>query len=117
MIRFRTGDLAVYGGRRQGRVVLPNGVLGRVDQMVKVKGVKLYPSELGSVLAPFGIRRYRVVIERKANGTDAFVLEVLAASVPDGLAEAVRRRTGIRPDRIEVRSELPDGLLEDRRQT
>jgi len=115
MVRFRTGDLAVYGGRRDGRVVLPHGVIGRVDLMVKVKGVKLYPSELGSVLRAFGIERYRVVVEKKASGTDAFVLEVVAEAVPEGVAEAVRARTGIRPDRVEARAELPEGLLLDRR--
>ncbi len=115
MVRFRTGDLAVYGGRRAGRVVLPHGVVGRVDGMVKVKGVKLYPSELASVLRAFGIERYRVVVERKPSGTDAFVLEVVAEAVPEGVAEAVRARTGIRPDRVVARPELPEGLLLDRR--
>ena len=115
MVRFRTGDLAVYGGRRDGRVLLPHGVIGRVDQMVKVKGVKLYPSELASVLRAFGVERYRVVVEKKPSGTDAFVLEIVAEEVPEGLAEAVRTRTGLRPDRVEALSELPEGMLEDRR--
>jgi len=33
---------------------------------------------MASVLRAFGIERYRVVVEKKPSGTDAFVLEVLA---------------------------------------
>jgi phenylacetate-CoA ligase len=113
MVRFRTGDLAEVR-YRDGRAVLPRGVIGRVDQMVKVKGVKLYPSELAGVVRRFGIEKYRVVVEKKPSGTDALMLEVVAEDVPEGLAEAVRAATGLRPDRIRPVQGV-EGLLEDRR--
>ena len=113
MVRFRTGDLAEVR-YRDGRVVLPRGVIGRVDRMVKVKGVKLYPSELAGVLRGFGIERYRVVVEKKPSGTDLLALEVVAERVPEGLAEAVRAATGLRPDRIEAVAGV-EGIVEDRR--
>ena len=53
LLRYRTGDLTI---RRttdpvHGRTVnLPRVVFGRTDDMVKVKGVKVYPSEIRSVL-------------------------------------------------------------------
>ena len=113
MVRFRTGDLAEVR-YRDGRVVLPRGVIGRVDQMVKVKGVKLYPSELAGVLKGFGIERYRVVVEKKPSGTDALVVEVVSERVPEGLAEAIKAATGLWPDRLEPVAAV-EGLLEDRR--
>jgi len=115
MIRFQTGDLALFGGLRAGRVYLPRGVIGRVDQMVKVKGVKLYPSELAPLLRAYGVERYRVVIEKKPSGTDALILEIQGDAVPEGLEGALRERTGLRVDRIEVLPEVQGGLLEDRR--
>ncbi len=113
MIRFRTGDLAQVR-YRDGRVVLPRGVIGRVDLMVKVKGVKLYPSELAHVVRGFGLERYRVVVEKKPSGTDALILEVVTTEVPEGLAEAVKRATGLTPDRV-VPVAAVEGVLEDRR--
>lgn len=85
--------------------------------MVKVKGVKLYPTELAPILAGFGLdpRGFQVVVETKEGGTDALVLRVKAAAVPEGLAEAVRHATGLRVDRIETAEELECGLVVDRR--
>ncbi|WP_287371356.1 AMP-binding protein [Oceanithermus sp.] len=116
MIRFRTGDLAIAERTAEG-LRLPRGVFGRTDTMVKVKGVKLYPTELAPILAGFGLdpRGFQVVVETKEGGTDALVLRVKAAAVPEGLADAVRRATGLRVDRIEAAGEIEGGLVVDRR--
>ena len=53
---------------------LPRGVIGRVDEMLKVKGVKLYPKELGAILASIpglDAQQYRLVVSRTASGTDS----------------------------------------------
>ena len=116
IIRFRTGDLAI--AERSGRGLrLLRGVFGRADTMVKVKGVKLYPTELAPILAGFGLgpRGFQVAVETKEGGTDALVLRVKAAAVPEGPAEAVRRATGLRVDRIETAEGLEGGLVVDRR--
>ncbi|MFC6731119.1 phenylacetate--CoA ligase family protein [Haladaptatus sp. GCM10025893] len=65
LVRYRTGDLADVGVR-DGRVVLPNGVIGRTDGRLKVKGVKLYPEAVGLVLAGFdGLTgNYRLTVSR-----------------------------------------------------
>jgi hypothetical protein len=85
MVRFRTGDLAI-AERREGLAVLPRGVFGRTDTMVKVKGVKLYPTELAPILAGFGLdpRGFQVVVERKLEGTDKLILRLKAEKVPPG---------------------------------
>jgi phenylacetate-coenzyme A ligase PaaK-like adenylate-forming protein len=50
VLRFRTGDLKQKGSR-DGKLILPRGVFGRTDSMVKIKGVKVYPRELLFLLA------------------------------------------------------------------
>ena len=116
MVRFRTGDLAV-AERREGLTVLPRGVFGRTDQMVKVKGVKLYPTELAPVLAGFGLdpKGFQVVVERKLEGTDKLVLRLKAEKVPPGLFEAIQKATGLKVDEVELVETLEGGLLVDRR--
>ncbi|KGQ22722.1 phenylacetate--CoA ligase family protein [Thermus filiformis] len=116
MLRFRTGDLAV-AERREGRLVLPRGVFGRTDSMVKVKGVKLYPTELAPILAGFGLepRGFQVVVDRKEGGTDKLVLKVKAERVPEGLLEAVQRATGLRVDEVVAEPGLSGPLLLDNR--
>ncbi len=116
MVRFRTGDLAV-AERREGLTVLPRGVFGRTDQMVKVKGVKLYPTELAPILAGFGLdsRGFQVVVERKLEGTDKLVLRLKAEKVPPGLFEAIQKATGLRVDEAELVEALEGGLVVDRR--
>ncbi|GAA5334325.1 MULTISPECIES: phenylacetate--CoA ligase family protein [Thermus] len=116
MVRFRTGDLAM-AERREGLTVLPRGVFGRTDQMVKVKGVKLYPTELAPLLAGFGLdpKGFQVVVERKLEGTDKLVLRLKADKVPPGLYEAIQKATGLRLDEVELVSELEGGLVVDRR--
>lgn len=116
MVRFRTGDLAV-AERRGGLTLLPRGVFGRTDAMVKVKGVKLYPTELGPILAGFGLdpKGFQVVVERKLEGTDKLVLRLKAEKVPAGLLEAITKATGLKVDEVELVGELEGGLVVDRR--
>jgi phenylacetate-CoA ligase len=116
MVRFRTGDLAI-ALRREGLTVLPRGVFGRTDAMVKVKGVKLYPTELAPILAGFGLdpRGFQVVVERKLEGTDKLILRLKAEKVPPGLPEAIAKATGLKVDEVELTGELEGGLVVDRR--
>lgn len=92
LFRFRTGDLGIMVDRPCpcGRSrTMPEGVLGRVDNMVKVKGVKLYPREVERVLAAVpGLAgaRYQVVVRNRA-GVDHLLLRV-ASELNE---EAVRR--------------------------
>lgn len=117
MIRFRTGDLAVVS-RREGRLCLPRGVIGRTDLMVKVKGVKLYPTELAPLLMAFGIdprSGAQLVVETKEGGTDKLILRVKAEAVPPQLGAALQQATGIRLDEIVAVSELEGPPLVDKR--
>lgn len=72
MIRYRTGDLvqAETGSSPGGRALLrlKGGVLGRVDDMVIIRGNNVFPSSLEAIVRRFdAIAEYRVeVITRRA---------------------------------------------------
>ncbi|GEM82816.1 phenylacetate--CoA ligase family protein [Meiothermus hypogaeus] len=117
MIRFRTGDLAVVS-RKGGRLCLPRGVIGRTDLMVKVKGVKLYPTELAPLLMAFGIDPRggaQLVVETKEGGTDKLTLRIKAEAVPPQLGPALQQATGIRLDDIQADPALEGPPLVDKR--
>jgi phenylacetate-CoA ligase len=62
LIRYRTGDLVILThqpcacGRKSARMV--GGILGRVDDMITVRGVNLFPSAIENI-----IRRHPEVVE------------------------------------------------------
>ncbi len=117
MVRFRTGDLAQVE-YPNGQLVLPRGVIGRTDLMAKVKGVKLYPLELGPVLLAYGLEGrsgFQVVVTRKDNGTDHLSLRLAGTTPPQGLAEALQRATGLRFDALESVAEISGSPLLDLR--
>ena len=124
LVRYRTGDLTVMrttppvSGRTQ---CLPQVVFGRTDDMVKVKGVKLYPSEMQSVLRGIdGLAGgWRLTVSTGAGGGDRIAL-ALAGSGGEAARAAVAQRfksqTLIAADEIEIVAALPDGpALVDRR--
>lgn len=117
MIRFRTGDLAVVE-RENGRVRLPRGVIGRTDLMVKVKGVKLYPTELAPLLMAYGLDPrggVQVVVDKAESGTDTLALRLKALTVPVGLEDALKKATGLKFDALEADPVLEGPPLVDKR--
>ncbi len=116
LVRYRTGDLTIRQTTApvHGRTVcLPRVVFGRTDEMVKVKGVKIYPSEIRPVL--LGIAgltgRYRLTVESE-RGRDRLGLTLEGTADADALAAVdarFRSQTLIGADRIEVVQALDDG--------
>ncbi len=79
-IRYRTGDLVRHSGYSCscGRtfLALTGGVLGRVDDMLIVRGVNVYPSALADVLHRFPeVSEYRVIVTQ-AGPMDEIALQV-----------------------------------------
>jgi phenylacetate-CoA ligase len=80
VIRYRTGDLVRHGGYSCacGRtfLMLPDGVLGRADDMMVVRGVNVYPSALENILHRFPeVTEYRIIVTK--NGSlDEIALQV-----------------------------------------
>jgi phenylacetate-CoA ligase len=111
LIRYRTRDLSrLYPdpcacGRPHPRIAR---LTGRSDDMVKVRGVALYPSQVDSVLSRVeGVgSEYQVVCLRQG-GRDRLIIKVEATELPldrrlqGRVAAAVKARIGVRPE-VEV---------------
>jgi phenylacetate-CoA ligase len=108
VVRYRTGDLVhpSYDPCPCGRpfLRLQGGVLGRVDDMVVVRGVNVFPSAIENVMREFPeIEEFRVeVFEKEAMKEIRIVLEPCSdRSSVEGLEEQVSQRMretiGLRP--------------------
>jgi phenylacetate-CoA ligase len=70
LLRYRTGD-QVKPVTVNSRLVLEGGILGRVDDMVIVRGVNIFPSAVDEVLRRFNdLAEYRVDVARSAALTE-----------------------------------------------
>lgn len=108
LLRYRTGDLVRPSARppsELGRpdLALEGGILARVDDMVVVRGVNLYPSALEAVVrAAAGDAEYRVTLSR--DGALSEVALELEAEGPEparalerALREAFQLRIPVTP--------------------
>ena len=106
-IRYRTGDHVV--ARREhcacGRTCLKlaGGILGRVDDMVIVRGVNVYPSAIEAVVREIGeVAEYRVEAHDERGMTELRVVVEPASGAGNGLdarvGEALQRALGLRCD-------------------
>jgi len=125
-IRYRTGDLVCHGDYSCacGRtfLMLPGGVLGRVDDMLIVRGVNVYPSALENILHRFPeVSEYRVIVTNEGP-MDEITLQVecppqLKSAIADELHIALQLRVPI--ETVEPgtlpRFELMARRVEDRR--
>jgi phenylacetate-CoA ligase len=82
LFRYRTGDLvrARWGG---GGLELCGGIVGRVDDMVIVRGVNLYPAAVEEVVRAFGeVEEYRVRVSSRGAMAEVDVeIEVCGGAV------------------------------------
>ncbi len=94
LLRYRTGDL-VRKCFQDDRLFLPGGILGRIDDMIVIRGVNLYPSAIERVLRAFPeIGEYRV-IESLRNAMAELLIQIETspgAAPPDDLVQRVEAR-------------------------
>ena len=67
LLRYRTGDLVrpILAGS-SGEIAFEGGIFGRVDDLVHVRGVNLYPSAVDEVIRSFSeVLEYRVEVGSK----------------------------------------------------
>ena len=115
LVRFRTGDLAELE-RRGDDLVLPDGVIGRTDDRLKVKGVKLYPESVPAVLAAFdGLSGEYAVRVTRPESTDHLEIVCEGTADTDELAAALAGRLVISPDELTLVDELEEpGVFDER---
>jgi phenylacetate-CoA ligase len=111
VLRYRTGDLVRPALRQQGSirfVFLEGGVIGRVDDMLTIRGVNVFPSAIEEI-----IRGFPEIVEYRMTATRVHELDQLAIEIEDHLgwparvADELHLRLGLR---IDVRA-VPLGTL------
>jgi len=127
LIRYRTGDIVIRRagvcacGRTFAR--LEGGILSRVDDMVNVRGVNVYPSAVESVVRRFAeVAEYRAAVSTRGALRELSIDIELASGVDGTLAAASRVGAALReslglnvPIRIVERGTLPRFELKSRR--
>ncbi len=116
LLRYRTGDLVQMRRTASGQV-LEGGILGRVDDMVIVRGVNVYPSAIESVVRAFPeVEEFQVTLD-KTTPLAELELEVEAVeAVAEALAERLQRDLGLRiPVQAVKQGTLPRFELKARR--
>lgn len=97
-IRYRTGDLVRAVRKSAGSpLVLEGGILGRMDDMVVVRGVNVYPSAIEQILRIFPeIGEYRVTVDSRKSMVE-LQLEIEGDSlVAEELGKRLRAQLGLR---------------------
>lgn len=94
-------------------MTLPKGVLGRTDEMIKVKGVKFWPSQVGIILLEFPelTEKYRIRIYSEKNVDRLELIVEVDEQRPfksDALAKRLKQETLLAFDRIEVVEKLKE---------
>ena len=88
LLRYRTGDW-VKKRITGGRLILEGGVLSRVDDMVVVRGVNIYPSAIESVARQFPEIAEFMVQQTKVDAMDE--IELLVETAPGAAQDLVKR--------------------------
>ncbi len=109
MIRFGTGDLSYYTdepcpcGRTAHRLVR---ILGRLDQVTKVKGMFIHPSNADEVATKFPeIDRYQVVVTREGH-VDQMAFAVELREGCEATEELAKRIEAAIPSSMRVRGKV-----------
>jgi phenylacetate-CoA ligase len=119
LVRFGTGDLSAWRLGADSSLRLA-GVLGRIGEAVKVRGMFLHPRQAAQVLAAeTGVAAYRFVIDRVEH-RDTVRCELVPApgadaGLADRIREAIQSRLRLTAEVVCVPA-LDDGpVLDDRR--
>lgn len=119
LVRYRTGDLVrpIQGSPcacGSSELGLEGGILGRVDDMVVVRGVNLYPSAVEAIMRRFAeVAEYRVEVRSEGALAEVEIrLEPApACEAPDGLCRSVEAALrGAFNLRVPVRAAEPGSL-------
>ena len=125
VLRYRTGDRVRIADTECGCgrtfVRLDGGILGRVDDMLTVRGVNVFPSALEGIVRRFpGVDEFMIEVYRRGEMDEVRLLLEVAdgdgAGCVTAVCEAVRQDLGIRVEAASVaRGSLPRWELKARR--
>jgi len=98
---YRTGDLA----RRRSDGGLE--FLGRIDQQVKIRGVRIEPAEVEAALLALGLREAAVLVQKLPDGEPRLVAYAVAEA--EGPVEPARLRESLQ--RLLPRAMIPQSIV------
>jgi phenylacetate-CoA ligase len=112
VLRYRTGDLVLphWGEDENGLPTLDlvGGILGRVDDMIVVRGVNLYPTSVDAVVRRFEeVVEYQVVVDETPTMTEVSVRAEASPELANSLEKALTEAFSLR---IPVESVEPGSL-------
>jgi phenylacetate-CoA ligase len=114
LLRYRTGDLVrpvVPSGEDPAHFALEGGILGRVDDMVIVRGVNLYPAAIDAVIRGIsGIGEYQVEIDKRPTLPEVKIRFETTNESDDPTAELSKHLRATFQIRIEV-EKVSSGVL------
>jgi phenylacetate-CoA ligase len=110
-IRYRTGDVVMRGGRMCacGRtfLTLPGGIVGRIDDLIVLRGVNVYPSAVEAIVRRFAVGEFRMIRSR-SGALEELTVEVEAdTEMAARVAQALQEQFAVR---IATRSAAPGSL-------
>lgn len=113
MLRYRTGDLVRKAYAPDGSLCLDGGIISRLDDMVCVRGVNIYPSAIDAILRRFPeVAEYQVREFRSGALLDLkLIIEALPSSRDPALGEKIAMALR---DAFQLRMEVtvvPSGTL------
>ena len=126
VIRYRTGDAVILNQAKCecGRTFmrLEGGVIGRVDDMITIRGVNVFPSAIENLMrAHNAVDEFRVIIGKRGEMDELIIeLELVEGAdteaVPAAIALSINTALGLRPTVTAVsRGTLPRFELKARR--
>jgi phenylacetate-CoA ligase len=87
LIRYRTGDRVIARRDPKHGLILVGGILGRIDDMVIIRGVNVYPTAIEELVRSVpGIGEYRVTLDHR-NPMPELSLEVEAPAADASFLE------------------------------
>ncbi len=128
VFRYRSGDRVRWSaepcpcGRGFGR--LPGGILGRMDDMLIIRGVNVFPSAIEGIVRQFdAVDEFLIEVYKRAEMDEVRLLLEIDGSAPEavrrtveGVGEAIKRDLGIRVEAVAVPAKsLPRYELKARR--
>jgi len=127
LVRYGTGDLSVLDESecRCGRTSYKlKGIMGRADEVTKIKGMFVHPRQIDEAAAKFPdeVEKIRVVVTR-SGVTDMMTVEILLKQgvagtdlLKSAIDEKIRESTKLRGNAVFV-AEIPEGSkkIEDKR--
>ncbi|MCC5980085.1 MAG: hypothetical protein JJU26_00020 [Oceanicaulis sp.] len=118
IIRFNTHDVTrVITGKSSINCTFKRieGFLGRSDNMVKIRGINIFPQAIGPLIEEISAFNGEFICKarREADGREIFTVAVEVREQPQGLKDAIgdllKRKIGIE---VEVELSAPGGLAE-----